>query len=138
MLQVTIQGLLNDVSRIQRVTLPYLFDTALLADKECYQSIKDSEAAVDDTAALLKYLAKDLSATLVNINDMQAAALYLGCDCVMRSDSAPVSVIESTFRRLIAKPYIRSNVINTNVTTPFQWSVVEKQIHMEVRGHVHA
>lgn len=138
MLQVTIQELLNDVSRIQKVELPYVFDTALLADKECYQPIKESEAAVDGTAALLKCLAQDLSATLVNINDMQAAALFLGCDCLMRSDSAPVSAIESAYRNLIKKPYISANVVNSNIPAPFQWASVEKQVHMEVRGHADA
>lgn len=136
--QVNLHNMLNDVSRLQRVTLPYLFDTALLADKECYQSIKDSEAAVDDTAALLKFLAKDLSATLVNINDMQAAALYLGCDCLMRSDSAPVSAIESAYRNLIKKPYISANVVNSSAPIPFHWSSVETQVQLEVQGGAHA
>lgn len=132
MSHVTLHNLLNDVSHIQRVTLPYLFDTALLADKECYQSIKDSEAAVDDTASLLKSLSKDLTATLVNINDMQAAALYLGGDCIMRSDSAPVSVIETAYRKLIKKHYISATVIEKSLKTPFLWPAVESEIALEV------
>ena len=132
MSQVTIPDLLSDVSRIQKVTLPYVFDTALLADKECHESITESEHTIDDTAAFLKSLAQDLSVTLVNINDMQAAALYLGSDCIARSDSTPVNVIESVFKSLIKKPYISASIIEKPLATPFSWSSIDKELSLEV------
>ena len=56
-------------------------------------------------------LSHQLAVTFFNINDMQAAALYVGQDCIARSDTIPVSAIESVFKALTKKPQMTKSII---------------------------
>lgn len=76
-------------------------------------------------------LSHQLAVTFFNINDMQAAALYVGEDCIARSDTIPVSAIESVFNALTKKPQMTKSIIEKSINTPFCWSHIDAEIQVE-------
>lgn len=93
-----------------------------------------TESLMDNTAKSLKSLAHQLSVTLFNINDMQAAALYIGKYCIARSDAIPVSAIEAVYKSLSKHPSMTSSVVDKRVRLPVSWSVIDAEVEVEF-GH---